>query len=58
MQITQAQIQLKNKGLYSNAIDGIIGPETIKALKVYQESIGIPVTGKLDETTKKAMEIH
>jgi hypothetical protein len=57
-QIREAQDHLKNKGLYSNAIDGIIGPETIKALKVYQESIGIPVTGKLDETTKKAMEIH
>lgn len=58
MHIIQAQKYLKNMGLYSNAIDGMIGSETIKALKAYQKSKGMPVTGKLDGDTKKAMEIQ
>lgn len=34
-----------------NVIDGILGPRTVSALKLYQAARGLPVTGEMDDAT-------
>ncbi len=53
--ITDAQTVLKNLGLYEGMIDGINGPETKKALKVFQELAGLKIDGILGPNTIDAL---
>lgn len=46
---------LKQKGLYSGASDGQIGPQVHEALGAYQKSKGLPVTAVPDGATVAAM---
>jgi peptidoglycan hydrolase-like protein with peptidoglycan-binding domain len=50
-QILQAQQQLRNLGLYRGPVDGIAGPGTQRALRQFQMSNGLAVTGILDPQT-------
>jgi peptidoglycan hydrolase-like protein with peptidoglycan-binding domain len=43
-----AQESLKAKGLYDGEVDGVMGPKTRRALREYQKSEGLAVTGRLD----------
>lgn len=49
------QIQLKNRGFYYGAVDGLSGPETEAALRRYQIRNGLSVTGTMTEETSNAL---
>src|SRR5215472_1515495 len=50
-EIKQAQEQLRNQGLYHDAIDGVLGPATKQALRQFQQKNGLPMTATLDQQT-------
>jgi len=56
-QVTAAQNLLKNKGLLATEATGKLDPETRAALKAYQESSGLKVTGTLNQATLEKMGI-
>lgn len=45
------QKQLADNGFYAAEIDGIFGPITAKAVKEFQSSVQLPVTGTVDKET-------
>lgn len=53
--IKQAQEQLKSAGFDPGPTDGIMGPQTQKALKDYQQSKGLKASGQLDQETRQAL---
>lgn len=54
--VTELQQALKSAGFNPGPIDGIFGPRTQAALRAYQESIGVPVTGVYDDATKAKLD--
>jgi peptidoglycan hydrolase-like protein with peptidoglycan-binding domain len=54
----QAQRELASRGLYRGTIDGIAGPQTMEALRQFQEQQGMPPSGQLDESTRQALGIQ
>jgi hypothetical protein len=57
-QIMAAQERLDGLGFSPGNIDGIMGPRTSAALRKYQAASGLPVTGRLDAATFRAMELE
>lgn len=56
--IANAQKQLKFEGYYQDGIvDGILGPETEKAIKKFQGKKNLEQTGELDQQTKIALRL-
>ena len=55
--VRAAQQVLQQKGHYTGAIDGIAGPQTVTALREFQKSEGLEVTGELDEETWQRLGI-
>ena len=53
--IYDAQITLKDLGLYTSVIDGINGPGTKRALKTFQSKSGLITDGVLGPLTKAAL---
>jgi lipoprotein-anchoring transpeptidase ErfK/SrfK len=51
----QAQVVLDRQGFGPGVIDGKMGLSTENALKGFQEAHGMPVTGKLDPATQRAL---
>jgi hyperosmotically inducible protein len=51
MQVVTMQQALKDKGFDPGPVDGIEGPQTVSALKEYQKSENVTMTGKLDPGT-------
>jgi peptidoglycan hydrolase-like protein with peptidoglycan-binding domain len=51
----EVQTELKRLGHYSGDLDGLAGPETAKAVVAFQESKGLPATGKLDPKSLAAL---
>ena len=49
--LRRLQGQLKNAGFYEGTVDGLYGPNTQRALKAYQKSSDLPVTGLPDQAT-------
>ena len=49
--ITKVQESLRDKGYYTAQVDGVIGPQTRAAIRQYQQSENLPVTGRLDAQT-------
>jgi len=49
--IKKVQETLRDKGYYTAPVDGIMGPQTRAALRQYQQSENLPVTGRLDGET-------
>lgn len=43
------QEELSDRGYYLGAMDGIPGPQTRAAVRLFQEEAGLPVTGVVDE---------
>ena len=43
--VAALQVALKNRGLYSGSIDGVIGPRTIAAVRVFQRRHRLTVDG-------------
>ncbi|HVF36531.1 MAG TPA: L,D-transpeptidase family protein [Sphingomicrobium sp.] len=53
--VMQAQVVLDRLGFTPGVVDGKMGLSTVNAIKGFQESRGMEVTGKLDEPTKQAL---
>jgi lysozyme len=53
--IRDFQQKLKNLGFYSKTLDGDFGKNTEVAVKEFQQSLGITVTGQIDEVTWKLL---
>jgi len=49
--IKKVQETLRDKGDYTGPVDGIVGPQTRAAIRQYQQSENLPVTGHLDGGT-------
>ena len=54
-QIRRYQEQLEAEGFSTGSEKGNITPETEAALRAYQKSYGLPVTGTLDEATQRSL---
>jgi hypothetical protein len=53
--LAKAQEKLKNAGRYLGKVDGDTGPKTQAAINTWQQSRGLPVTGRLDEATLSSL---
>ncbi|MGC5170133.1 peptidoglycan-binding protein [Microbacterium sp. DT81.1] len=53
---TALQQELAQAGYYAGAIDGLYGPETVRAVEALQEASGLPVTGTVDNATAEALQ--
>ncbi len=53
--VKSMQQALSNMGYDVGVPDGIAGPRTASAIRMFQQENGLSVTGKLDEATKKAL---
>jgi peptidoglycan hydrolase-like protein with peptidoglycan-binding domain len=53
--IRWAQLELHNMGLYNSSLDGVVGPETKRALAEFQKSNGLERTATLDQKTADAL---
>ena len=51
----QVQERLRSAGYNPGAADGVPGSQTVAALRQYQTAQGLPVTGLLDEATRKTL---
>ncbi len=51
--IRWAQVELRDKGLYKGSLDGVLGPETKRALGQFQKNNGLGRTASLDREPGK-----
>ena len=51
----QAQLELRNMGLYNGSLDGVVGPETKRGLEQFQKNNGLDRTATLDGQTMVAL---
>ena len=49
--VAKVQESLRDKGYYHAQVDGVEGPQTREAIRQYQKSENLPVTGRLDPET-------
>ena len=49
--VIRVQAALMRRGLYNGDIDGLLGPKTRAALRAFQQTEGIPQTGRMDIAT-------
>jgi hypothetical protein len=49
--IKKVQESLRDKGYYHADVDGVLGSQTREAIRQYQKSENLPVTGRLDAET-------
>jgi hypothetical protein len=56
-EVVAVQKKLAQLGYYQGPIDGIDGPETQKAIRWFQSTDKIAVTGQINEQTLKALQI-
>ena len=49
--VSTVQAKLTSLGFDTKGVDGQMGPNTVAALKAYQQSQGLPVTGQIDGAT-------
>ena len=54
-QVAGLQVALRAQGLYRGAIDAVAGPETVAAVRAFQRSHGLRVTGVADARTRAAL---
>ncbi|MFT3990921.1 MAG: peptidoglycan-binding domain-containing protein [Luteolibacter sp.] len=54
---TRAQLRLRQLGYYRGPIDGSFGNQSRKALVRFQRDHRLPMTGKLDSRTLRALRI-
>ena len=51
-QLAGLQVALRAQGLYCGPIDGIAGPQTVRAVRAFQRRQGLPATGLSDARTR------
>jgi Putative peptidoglycan binding domain len=54
--VKQLQQQLGQLNYYEGPVDGLMGPQTIAAIKDLQRQAGLPQTGTMNAATQKALE--
>ena len=54
-EVKKAQEALKNRGHDPGSIDGVMGPQTVKAIKGFQSANGLKETGRLDAQTAEKL---
>ena len=55
--IIAVQKEMTQLGYYHGHVDGLIGPQTEKAIRWFQSVDKLPVTGQIDDPTLKALRI-
>lgn len=55
--VKEAQAKLQRDGLYTGYIDGIVGPKTKEAVRIYQRQQGLQQTAELDQQTLQHMNL-
>ncbi|HEY3909190.1 MAG TPA: peptidoglycan-binding domain-containing protein [Stellaceae bacterium] len=50
-----AQVELRYRGLYNGSLDGVVGAQTARALRRFQENNGLDRTAALDPQTMQAL---
>ena len=53
----EAQVELARRGFSSGSIDGVRGPQTVTALKAFQQNEGLQETGALDQATGEILRL-
>jgi peptidoglycan hydrolase-like protein with peptidoglycan-binding domain len=53
--IRWAQVELRYRGLYQGSLDGVVGPDTKRALSQFQKINGLGRTASLDAQTWEAL---
>ncbi len=61
--VIEIQAELKSRGYYDHAVDGLLGPITRRGIRNFQIDAGLPVTGEiddalLDDLTERYPNIH
>jgi len=56
-QVRKTQQHLRSRGYQPGSADGLMGPQTISALRRYQSANGLTVTGKVDSDTLDSLGI-
>ena len=56
--VEAVQRALNERGFDAGAIDGAMGSRTAAALRRFQRSVGLPVTGRIDEATRTALGLQ
>lgn len=57
--VTKAvQAVLKNLDLYHGTVDGLSGPNTRKAVEAYQKTVGLPITGMIDDSLLQQLDTN
>jgi hypothetical protein len=56
-EIRSVQAALRRLGIYSGQVDGILGPETQRAVEDYQAQNKLPLTGQPDQTLNALLGI-
>ena len=51
------QRALAQLGYYHGPVDGVVGPQTEKAIRWFQSADRLPVTGEIDSATLRALRI-
>ena len=55
--IVAVQRALAQLGYYHGPVDGVVGPQTEKAIRWFQSVDRLPVTGEIDSATLRALRI-
>lgn len=55
---SDVQIALARRGFYHGNIDGIIGPQSRSAIRRYQATYGLPVTGVIDYPLMRSLALR
>lgn len=54
-QYFNTQLALARRGISAGALDGVLGPRTVQAIRAFQRKMGLEPLGYLDEATKEAL---
>ena len=52
------QRELRRRGYYHSSVDGDVGPGTRQAIRTYQIENRLPVTGRIDGSLLRSLDIH
>ena len=56
--VKQVQEALKNKGYDPGSIDGVMGPQTLQAIRAFQKASGLKESARLDAETAKKLGVE
>ena len=57
-QVSKAQEALKNDGIYSGPVDGRISQDTREAIRSFQQSHQLSMTGTIDDETARQLGLQ